>query len=127
MLAACTGLHCRRSLHASPTLAVFAVCYPLRKPALRRLAAADPSAAAPPPPPAGEPQPPIQLQGTVQAAPGAEQGWRVNPPLWPMKLITIGACLLSADLAFRRGNPYAGWVSLLTVLFILLPPWSHAE
>ena len=102
----------------------------LRKSALRRLAAAEPAVPPPltPQPPSQPANQPHSEQGTVpQAAPGAKQGWRDNPPLWPIKLFTLGVCLFTAVSAFQHGNHYTGWASLVTVLFILLPPWSHME
>ena len=109
--------------HTPP--ATFAVCPQLRKPALRRLAAAEPaSPAPPPPPPAGQPQPASQLRDTAtQAAPGAKQGWSFDPPLWQVKLAAIGVSLYSAALALRQGAIDSAYVHLFMVLFYLLTPW----
>ena len=122
--------------HAPP--ATFAVCPPLRQPALRRLAKAEPSAPPPLPPlslpandrtPAAQPdsasqtQPASQLRGTVpQAAPGAKQGRRYGPPLWLIKLCAIGVELFLAVFKFRRGAPDSAFVHLFFALVFLVIP-----
>ena len=121
--------------HAPP--ATFAVCPPLRKPALRRLATAEPAAPPPPPlplpaddrtpaaqpDPASQTQPASQLRGTVpQAAPGAKQGRRYGPPLWLVKLCAIGVELCLAVSYFRRGWPGCGFVHLFFALVVLMIP-----
>ena len=77
----------------------------------------------PPPPSQPANQLPIQQGTATQAAPGAKQGWRFKLRLWHVKLFTMGVCLLSADLAFRRGFPRSAFVHLFMVVAMLMPPW----
>jgi hypothetical protein len=107
-----------------------AVCSPLCKPALRRLAASEPGAPPPPPLPAGsQPQPASQLQGAaLQAAPSARQWWDAsNVKLWHVKLVTLGVMVYCAVSYWQEGNPYSAVACLFSVFLVLLPPWSDFD
>lgn len=39
----------------------------------------------------------------------------------------IGACLLTIIRAVQRGNPFSAVGSVLTILIMLLPPWSDFD
>lgn len=113
--------------HAPTPPTTFAVCPPLRKPALRRLAAAD---LPPPPPPAGQPQPPSQPRVAAQlpeAAPGAKKWWNFdfNPSLWDIKIFCIAAFVLAAAYHSWIGNDAAAMINLFTGFVFLLPPWGE--
>ena len=87
-----------------------------------------------PPVPASQPQPSSQLanqppnqESTVpQAASGAKKGWDFNPPLWQIKLVTIGALLLFAAFSFQQGNVTSACLDLLVAVVLMLPPWSDS-
>ena len=129
-------LHLRRSPHARgprtlPTAC--AVCHTLRKPALRRTAAAEPAAPPAPslPPPAGEAQPPIQ-QGTAPQAPAAapaakKKWWDFDLALWQAKLVALGVALLAAAQIFQLGQPRSALRPLFWAFVILVTPWVELK
>ena len=129
LLPACT---CRsahaRAPHTLPTTC--AVCSTLRKPAPRRLAAAEPAAPPAPslPPPAGEAQPPNQQGPAPQAAPAAKKKWwDFDLALRQAKLLALGVSLLAAAKAFQLGVPRSAVRHLFMAVLILVTPWVELK
>ena len=111
-----------RAPHTLPTTC--AVCPTFRKPAPRRLAAAEPAAPAPP-----APSLPPNQQGTApQAAPAAKKKWwDFDLALWQVKLVALGVTLFAAASSFQLGQPTSGGLRLFWAFVILVTPWFDLE
>ncbi|PRW58957.1 Sulfite exporter family [Chlorella sorokiniana] len=102
------------------------VCPPLRKPVLRREAAAVPAPAPPPPPsePQPQPQPPSEAQPQPQGGSARHQARRAVPlsHYWKFKLQAVPMFLVLAAIGCWLGDFIAAGCCLSNAIVILLLP-----